>query len=81
VLLELHGLKMRVDPHAAGSLQSAEQLIAPRLIFLNFGHRDTVMKYCKLESGPGRENRSQGPPSWAFIEGEELSVIEGRVNA
>ena len=36
--LELNGLKMGLDPLAAGSLQGAEQPIAPRMISLTFGH-------------------------------------------
>jgi hypothetical protein len=35
---EADGLKMGVDPLAAGSLQGAEQPIAPRMISLTFGH-------------------------------------------
>jgi hypothetical protein len=30
---------------------------------------------------PAAKIAAKGLPSWAFIEGEELSVIEGRVNA
>jgi hypothetical protein len=40
--LEPDGLKMGVDPLAAGSLQGAEQPIAPRIISLTIGHNDIV---------------------------------------
>ena len=36
--LELDGLKMGVDPLAAGSLQGADQPIALRINFSRFGH-------------------------------------------
>ena len=42
--LELDGLKMRVDPPAAGSLQGAEQPIAPPMISLTFGHAVSAVR-------------------------------------
>ena len=36
--LQIDGLKIGVDPLAAGCLQGAEQPIAPRVISLTFGH-------------------------------------------
>ena len=38
--LQIDRLKIGIDPLAAGRLQGAEQPIAPRMISLNFGHRD-----------------------------------------
>ena len=38
--LELDRLKMGIDALAAGSLQGAEQLVAPRGISFVFGHSD-----------------------------------------
>jgi hypothetical protein len=42
--LGLDGLKMGVDPPAAGSLQGAEQPIAPRMISLTFGHAVSAVR-------------------------------------
>ena len=39
---EPDGLKMGVDPFAAGSLQGAEQPIPPRMISLTLGHSSIV---------------------------------------
>ena len=48
--LERDGLKMGVDPLAAGSLQGAKQHIAPRMFFLSFGHGGIVQVLVKWDS-------------------------------
>jgi hypothetical protein len=48
--LERDGLKMGVDPLAAGSLQGAKQQIAPRMFFLSFGHGGIVQVLVKSDS-------------------------------
>jgi hypothetical protein len=42
--LKRDGLKMRVDPPAAGGLQRAEQPIAPHMISLTFGHAVSAVR-------------------------------------
>ena len=62
--LVLDRLKMRVDPLAAGSLQGTEQLIAPRIISLSFGHGDTLRIAGNLKVVRAAKIAAGGPPGW-----------------